>query len=142
MILAGEVLVNEVPVSKSGTQVSVDAAIRLRRDPNPFVSRGGLKLQAALERFRPSLEGRIAMDVGASTGGFTDCLLQGGVSKVYAVDVGYGQLAWKIAQDPRVVVLDRQNIRTMDPALVPDPIEVLVAERLAVRPLWFHVETR
>ncbi len=110
-VMAGDVFIGEERVDKAGTQVPVDADIDLRGDDMPYVSRGGLKLQAALEAFDFDPSGRTAIDVGASTGGFTDCLLQRGARKVYAVDVGYGQLAWKLRNDDRVVVLERENIR-------------------------------
>lgn len=113
VILAGEVVVDEHKLDKPGAMVASDALIRVKGEER-FVSRGGLKLQAALDAF-PELQvaGRVCIDVGASTGGFTDCLLQAGAAKVHAVDVGYGQLAWKLAADPRVVVHDRQNIRKL-----------------------------
>ena len=121
LILAGAVLVDDVVVDKAGTKVPVTATLRLRGDDIPFVSRGGLKLQKALEVFPVNVKHRIAIDVGASTGGFTDCLLQNGAGKVYAVDVGYGQLAWSLRTDPRVVNLERTNIRTLSP----DHLDVL-----------------
>ncbi len=111
LILAGRVLVDDQTVDKVGTQVYLDSSIRLRGEDIPFVSRGGLKLAKALEHFDVAITGRIAIDVGASTGGFTDCLLQNGAAKVVAVDVGYGQLAWKLREDTRVVNLERTNIR-------------------------------
>jgi 23S rRNA (cytidine1920-2'-O)/16S rRNA (cytidine1409-2'-O)-methyltransferase len=92
------------------------------------VSRGGLKLEHALDTFSLAVDGRVAMDVGASTGGFTDCLLQRGAIRVYAVDVGYGQLAWKLRQDPRVVVIERQNIRSLPAGLIPEPIQVATVD--------------
>ena len=116
LILAGQVVVGEHAVDKAGTRVEVDAAIRLKGDDLPFVSRGGVKLAHALDAFAIAVAGRIAIDVGASTGGFTDCLLQRGAARVYAVDVGYGQLAWKLRDDPRVVCLERTNIRLLTPA--------------------------
>jgi len=116
LILAGQVVVGEHAVDKAGTRVEVDAAIRLKGDDLPFVSRGGVKLAHALDVFAIAVAGRIAIDVGASTGGFTDCLLQRGAARVYAVDVGYGQLAWKLRADPRVVCLERTNIRLLTPA--------------------------
>jgi len=128
IIIAGQVLVNGQKQEKSGALVPIDADIRILGDTNPYVSRGGLKLEAALKEFRISVEGRTALDVGASTGGFTDCMLQQGCAKVYAVDVGYGQLAWKLRQDPRVVVIERTNIRDMDQSLVPDPIDIVVVD--------------
>ncbi len=115
LILAGKVLVNDRVVDKAGTQVATDAAVRLRGEDIPFVSRGGLKLDGALNHFGVEVGGRIALDVGASTGGFTDCLLQRGALKVFAVDVGYGQLAWKLREDPRVVNMERTNIRDLNP---------------------------
>src|SRR5690606_8316888 len=108
--MAGEVLVDEQVVDKPGTQVRVAADLRVRQ-PLKYVSRGGVKLEAALEAFALDVTGLTAVDVGASTGGFTDCLLQRGAASVYAVDVGYGQLAWKLRQDERVVPLERTNIR-------------------------------
>ena len=113
---------------KAGTLVEEDAALRIIGETPPFVSRGGLKLEAALKEFRITVEDKIALDVGASTGGFTDCLLQHGVKKVYAVDVGYGQMAWKLRQDSRVVTIERTNIRGIEPALLPDPIDIAVAD--------------
>jgi len=116
LILAGQVMVGDHVVDKAGTQVGHDAAIRVRGEDLPYVSRGGVKLAHALEAFAIEVAGRTALDVGASTGGFTDCLLQRGAAKVYAVDVGYGQLAWKLREDPRVVCLERTNIRHLQPA--------------------------
>ena len=110
LILAGEVLVNETVVDKAGSLVSEDASIRLLEKP-PFVSRGGIKLAHALDQFRLDVTSLVALDVGASTGGFTDCLLQRGASRVYAVDVGYGQLDYRLRTDPRVVVMERVNAR-------------------------------
>jgi 23S rRNA (cytidine1920-2'-O)/16S rRNA (cytidine1409-2'-O)-methyltransferase len=113
LIMAGEVLVNGQPVTKPGTRVPVGAEISVVQRP-PYVSRGGEKLAAALDRFAIDPTGWVCADVGASTGGFTDCLLQAGADKVYAVDVGYGQLAWSIRQDARVVVMERVNARHLD----------------------------
>ncbi len=129
--MAGHVLVDEQPVTKPGAQVRAEASIRIRGDNNPYVSRGGLKLRGALDVFAAeglALAGRIVMDVGASTGGFTDCLLQAGVARVHAVDVGYGQLAWKLASDHRVVVHDRSNIRKMDPSQIEDTVDLIVVD--------------
>jgi len=114
LILAGEVVVNDHVVDKAGMLVSCDAKIRLKGAGLPYVSRGGLKLQKALDEFRITVEGLTALDVGASTGGFTDCLLQRGARRVFAVDVGYGQLAWKLRQDERVVCMERTNIRFLE----------------------------
>ncbi len=110
LIMAGEVLVNETVRDKAGQTFPVDAVLRVR-NALPYVSRGGLKIAAALDEFKMDVQGRIAVDVGASTGGFTDCLLQRGAAHVYAIDVGYGQLAWKLRSDPRVTVMERTNIR-------------------------------
>ena len=111
MIMAGKILVNGQRVDKAGTLIPADAQIKILGEEIPFVSRGGLKLQKALDVFAIDLRGKIATDIGASTGGFTDCMLQRGAAKVYAVDVGYGQLAWKLRQDERVVNMERTNIR-------------------------------
>ncbi len=124
LLMAGLVLVDDVPVTKSGKLVREDAAVRIKGMDHPYVSRGGVKLAHAIVHFGCDIRGKICLDVGASTGGFTDCLLQNGAAKVYAVDVGYGQLAGKIAGDPRVVVIDRQNIRHLDPSLIPEPVGV------------------
>jgi 23S rRNA (cytidine1920-2'-O)/16S rRNA (cytidine1409-2'-O)-methyltransferase len=113
LIMAGEVLVNQQVYDKPGQRIPVDAPIRLR-PTLPYVSRGGLKLAAALAAFPLDVTGLVAVDVGASTGGFTDCLLQHGAAQVYAIDVSYGELAWKLRIDPRVVVLERTNIRHLE----------------------------
>lgn len=110
LIMAGEVFVNDTVHDKPGQSVFDDVAVRIRT-VLPYVSRGGLKLAAALDEFQIEVQGKIAMDVGASTGGFTDCLLQRGAALLYAIDVGYGQLAWKLRNDARVVVMERTNIR-------------------------------
>jgi 23S rRNA (cytidine1920-2'-O)/16S rRNA (cytidine1409-2'-O)-methyltransferase len=124
VILAGLVEVNGLKVSKAGQNVAEAADVRLLTNDMPFVSRGGIKLQHAISHFQLNLANTVAMDVGASTGGFTDCLLQHGVRRVYAVDVGYGQLAWKLRQDSRVIVLERQNIRYLPANLIAEPIQV------------------
>lgn len=111
LILAKEVRVNDSYPDKADFPVGEEAQIRLKNEDNPYVSRGGLKLRGALTEFHLDVNGKTAFDVGASTGGFTDCLLQAGVRKVYALDVGYGQLAWKLRADPRVVVIERTNVR-------------------------------
>jgi 23S rRNA (cytidine1920-2'-O)/16S rRNA (cytidine1409-2'-O)-methyltransferase len=126
LIRAGAVLVDEVPRDKPATQVDRDAVIRLRGRDHPYVGRGGLKLEAALDAFRVDPAGLICADLGSSTGGFTDCLLQRGAAKSYCVDVGYGQLAWKLRQDPRVVVMERTNARHLES--LPDPIALVVAD--------------
>ena len=116
LILARAIKVNEVCLDRADTLVSVDSEIKIKGSDNPYVSRGGLKLKGALDEFELNVEGLVALDVGASTGGFTDCLLQAGAKNVYALDVGYGQLAWKLRQDKRVVVIERTNIRHYDGA--------------------------
>ena len=113
MIMAGKILVNGQKVDKAGTLIAPDAEIRILGEEMPFVSRGGLKLQKALDVFKIILSGKIAVDVGASTGGFTDCMLQHGAKKVYAIDVGYGQLAWKLRSNVQVVNMERTNIRNV-----------------------------
>ncbi|NIQ00830.1 MAG: TlyA family rRNA (cytidine-2'-O)-methyltransferase, partial [Nitrospinaceae bacterium] len=113
LILAGQVRVNGEAADKPGRMVADDATIEVAGDPNPYVSRGGLKLEQALKAFGIDPAGWTAVDIGASTGGFTDCLLQHGAAKVYAVDVGYGQLDWKLQSDSRVVRLDRTNARQL-----------------------------
>ncbi|MFO7570425.1 MAG: TlyA family RNA methyltransferase [Smithellaceae bacterium] len=114
LILARAVKVNGVCLDKADTRTPVDADIQIKGAENPFVSRGGLKLQGALRHFALDVTGFCVLDAGASTGGFTDCLLQAGARRVFAVDVGYGQLAWKLRQDPRVTVIERTNIRYYD----------------------------
>ena len=115
MIMAGLVEVDNVLIDKPGHFVSESASVLLKKKYPPYVSRGGLKLEAALKHFPVDVEGRALLDVGASTGGFTDCLLKHGARKVFAVDVGYGQLDWKLRQDPRVRVLEKTNIRYLRP---------------------------
>lgn len=127
-IMAGDVRIGDRIIDKAGTRVPLDADIELRGDEMPYVSRGGLKLEQALDAFDVVVEDRVAMDVGASTGGFTDCLLQRGARRVYAVDVGYGQLAWKLRNDERVVVLERENIRHLAREKVPEAIELAVID--------------
>jgi 23S rRNA (cytidine1920-2'-O)/16S rRNA (cytidine1409-2'-O)-methyltransferase len=120
LVMAGEVLVGDRPVTKPGTAVPAESELRLRTRASAYVSRGGEKLAGALDAFGLVVEGCVALDVGASTGGFTDCLLRRGARRVIAVDVGYGQLAWTLRQDARVVVLERVNARTLDPAGLPE----------------------
>ncbi|MBW2039204.1 MAG: TlyA family RNA methyltransferase [Deltaproteobacteria bacterium] len=128
LILAGAVLVDGQREDKAGTLVCPEAVIRITHDPQPYVSRGGLKLEKALEFFSINPQGKVAMDVGASTGGFTDCLLQRGARRVYAVDVGYGQLAWKLQQDPRVINLQRHNIRHLSWEEVGEEVDLAVID--------------
>lgn len=123
IIMAGDVLVEGQPVTKAGLRISEHADITTKKGC-PYVSRGGLKLEGALSAFELDVRDKICLDVGASTGGFTDCLLQKGAGKVYAVDVGYGQLAWRLRQDDRVVVIERANIRYLPAATVPEPIDL------------------
>jgi len=128
LILAGQVLDGDRPVDKAGDLVAAQATLRLRGEPMPFVSRGGLKLAHALATFGIEVTDLVAVDVGASTGGFTDCLLQRGARRVYCIDVGHGQLDWKIASDPRVVVIDRTNIRLMPPERIPERCALAVVD--------------
>ena len=125
LIMAGEVLIGSERADKPAQAVPPDADVRVRA-ALPFVSRGGLKLDAALEQFELDVSSYVCADVGASTGGFTDCLLQRGAARVYAIDVGYGQLAWRLRQDPRVVVMERTNARHLD--ALSEPIELAVIE--------------
>lgn len=123
-IMAGQVLVNEQKIDKTGTQVAPDAAIRLLGGDLKYVSRGGLKLEKAVGCFNLDLTGKIAADIGASTGGFTDCALQNGAARVYAIDVGYGQLAWKLRSDERVVNMERTNVRYLEADSLPEKVDV------------------
>jgi 23S rRNA (cytidine1920-2'-O)/16S rRNA (cytidine1409-2'-O)-methyltransferase len=124
LVLAGLVFAGEQRVDKPGTRLPVDAPLAVRGEDHPYVSRGGVKLAAALDALGLDVRGLTALDVGASTGGFTDCLLQRGARRVYAVDVGYGQLAWKLRRDPRVVSLERTNVRTLAPARFSEPLDL------------------
>lgn len=128
LILARAVKVNETYPDKAGAPVSPDVEIHIKGEDNPYVSRGGLKLSGALKEFNLNVEGVVAFDVGASTGGFTDCLLQSGARKVYALDVGYGQLAWRLREDKRVVVIERTNIRYYDGADLDEQIDLAVID--------------
>jgi 23S rRNA (cytidine1920-2'-O)/16S rRNA (cytidine1409-2'-O)-methyltransferase len=128
LILAGQVLVDGQPATKAGAAVDTAAEIVLREPDHPYVSRGGLKLVKGLDAFAIDPQGAAALDVGASTGGFTDVLLKRGARRVYAIDVGYGQLAWSLRQDARVVVLERENVRSMDVGKVPEPCDLAVID--------------
>jgi 23S rRNA (cytidine1920-2'-O)/16S rRNA (cytidine1409-2'-O)-methyltransferase len=128
LIMAGDVLVDDHVVSKAGTDVAEDAVVRLRAAASAYASRGGEKLAGALDMFGLDLTDRIVVDVGASTGGFTDVCLRRGARRVIAVDVGYGQLAWSLRQDPRVTVLDRTNARSLEAAMMPAPPDVAVVD--------------
>ncbi len=121
-IMAGLVYVDGQKEDKPGSTFQTDANIEVRGKTNPYVSRGGLKLEKALSTFDVSVEGKVCADVGASTGGFTDCLLQHGAKKVYAIDVGKGQLDWKLRQDPRVICMEKTNIRYVRPSDIGEPI--------------------
>ena len=122
LIMAGQVYVDGQKADKPGDTFSEDAAVEVRGKGLPYVSRGGLKLEKAMREFGLQLQGRTCMDIGASTGGFTDCMLQNGAQRVYSVDVGYGQLAWSLRTDPRVVNLERTNARYLTREQVPEEI--------------------
>lgn len=128
LIMSGEVYVNGQKSDKAGTPVEDEAVVELRGNPCPYVSRGGLKLEKALRDFGVDPTGFVCSDSGASTGGFTDCLLQKGAKKVFAIDVGYGQLAWSIRQDPRVVCMERTNIRYVTPDDLGEPLDLSVID--------------
>jgi 23S rRNA (cytidine1920-2'-O)/16S rRNA (cytidine1409-2'-O)-methyltransferase len=128
MIMAGRVLVDQRPCDKPGAQFPDDVTITVKGEDLPYVSRGGLKLEAALNAIPMDCAGWVCLDVGASTGGFTDCLLQHGAVRVFAVDVGYGQLAWSLRTDKRVKVIERTNIRKMDPALITEPVDLVTID--------------
>jgi 23S rRNA (cytidine1920-2'-O)/16S rRNA (cytidine1409-2'-O)-methyltransferase len=123
-ILAGDVLVNDQPLTKAGTLVDAQAAIRIKSKVAPYASRGGSKLEAALQQFGIDVVGKIVIDVGASSGGFTDCLLAHGARQVFAVDVGYGQLDWRLRNDPRVIVFEKTNIRHLELKALPCPADL------------------
>jgi 23S rRNA (cytidine1920-2'-O)/16S rRNA (cytidine1409-2'-O)-methyltransferase len=124
LIMEGNVLVNGAPLTKAGSLVNAGSLIELKGGEIPYVSRGGLKLEAALLHFGIDFQGLIAMDVGSSTGGFTDCMLKRGALKVYCIDVGYGQLDWSLRNDPRVVLLERTNIRYLEKERIHDMIDI------------------
>jgi 23S rRNA (cytidine1920-2'-O)/16S rRNA (cytidine1409-2'-O)-methyltransferase len=122
LIMEGRVFVEDKPVTKAGTMITPGARIELKGEELPYVSRGGLKLEAALAHFGIDLRDKIVMDVGSSTGGFTDCMLQKGARKVYCIDVGYGQLSWPLRKDPRVILHERTNIRYLRREKIPEVI--------------------
>lgn len=128
LVMAGEVVVGEHRVDKPGAPIADDTPVRVRGKGHGYVSRGALKLVHGLDHFGVAVTGRTALDLGASTGGFTEVLLERGARRVYAVDVGRDQLAWRLRQDPRVVSLEQTHARDLTPALVPEPIELLVAD--------------
>lgn len=128
MIMAGKVFVNGQRIDKPGYSVSSKDLIECKAEEMPYVSRGGLKLEAALQHFGLAVTSATCIDVGASTGGFTDCLLQHGAKRIYAVDVGYGQLAWKIRQDPRVIVIERTNVRHLTADAIPERVDIITID--------------
>ena len=128
LILAGLVNCGERRVDKPGEQLAAGVALALRGRDHPWVSRGGVKLASALDHFRITVQGHVALDIGASTGCFTEVLLSRGVRRVYAVDVGHGQLAWKLRQDPRVVVLERLNARHLTREHIPEPVDLITCD--------------
>ena len=128
LVMAGKVFSGERKLEKPGQPVAEDLALEVRGQEHPWVSRGGLKLEKGLTAFAIDVAGMVCLDVGASTGGFTDVLLTNGAAKVYAVDVGHGQLAWKLRSDDRVVVLERTNARYLDDEIIPDPIDLVVCD--------------
>jgi 23S rRNA (cytidine1920-2'-O)/16S rRNA (cytidine1409-2'-O)-methyltransferase len=128
LVLAGKVLVDDQKVEKAGAQVTAESAIRLLGDDLKFVGRGGLKLERALEHWQIAVEGKVCLDVGASTGGFTDCLLQRGAARVIAVDTGYGQMDFKLRQDPRVRLLEKTNARYLSRDAVGETVDLIVMD--------------
>lgn len=128
VIMSGDVYINGQKADKAGQSFETTAEIEVRGDACPYVSRGGLKLEKALRNFKIDPTGYVCSDSGASTGGFTDCLLQSGAKKVFAIDVGYGQLAWKIRNDPRVVTMERTNIRYVTPEQIGEPLDLSVVD--------------
>ncbi len=142
MIMAGKVLVNGIKVDKPGTQVNHDARIEVKAPDHPYVSRGGLKLEKALQSFPVSVQDAVCLDIGASTGGFTDCLLKFGAKKVFALDVGYGQIDWSLRQNDRVVVIERTNIRHLSYEAIGQPMDAVVADTsfISLKPLSRQAE--
>jgi len=128
LILAGLVSCGERRIDKPGEQLAANAALALKGRDHPWVSRGGVKLAHALSRFRITVDGHVALDIGASTGGFTEVLLEHGARRVYAVDVGHGQLAWKLREDPRVIVHERLNARYLTRADIPEPLDIITCD--------------
>jgi len=128
LIMAGAVFSGERKLAKAGEMLAQDAAVEVRGKDHPWVSRGGIKLDHGLTHFGFDATGAVALDVGSSTGGFTDVLLSRGAAKVYAVDVGTNQLAWKLRQDPRVVVHEQTNARSLDASVIPEPVDIVVCD--------------
>src|SRR5438876_221875 len=127
LILAGQVLVDGQKADKAGHNISIDSRIEVLESPK-YVGRGGLKLEAALDQFQIQTAGKVCLDIGSSTGGFTDCLLQRGAARVYAIDVGTGQLDWKLRNDPRVIVQEQVNARFLSREQIPEPIHLAVCD--------------
>src|SRR4030067_48841 len=128
LIMSGRVLVNGQKIDKAGALIEADADVRIIGEDIKYVSRGGIKLEKALLEFKTDVKDKIAIDIGASTGGFTDCLLQSGAKKVYAVDVGYGILAWKLRNDPRIVNIEKTNIRYLDKSFIKEKAEIITID--------------
>lgn len=128
LIMAGQVFSGERRLDKPGLTIAADAPLELRGQDHPWVSRGGIKLAHAIDHFSIEVSGRVCLDIGASTGGFTDVLLHHGAARVYAVDVGHGQLAWKLRQDPRVVVMERTNARYLTMEQIPEPVDLIACD--------------
>src|SRR4051812_5050271 len=128
LIMAGAVFSGERKLSKAGDMLAEDALLEVRGKDHPWVSRGGIKLDHGLTHFGFDVTGAVALDVGSSTGGFTDVLLSRGAEKVYAVDVGTNQLAWKLRQDPRVIVHEQTNAKTLDETIIADPVDIIVCD--------------
>jgi 23S rRNA (cytidine1920-2'-O)/16S rRNA (cytidine1409-2'-O)-methyltransferase len=128
LILSGRVTVDGRPAGKAGDRVDASAGIEVRGAEHPYVGRGGVKLAGALDRFGIDPRGRVALDVGASTGGFTDCLLQRGAARVYALDVGHGQIHYRLRNDPRVVVMEKINARNLSPGLIPEKVTLATVD--------------
>src|SRR6266404_8898564 len=134
LVMAGLVFAGAARVDKPGARVRSDVALEVRGEDHPYVSRGGVKLASVLDALALDVRDAVVLDVGASTGGFTDCLLQRGARRVYAVDVGYGQLAWKLREDPRVVSLERTNVRELGPERIPESIDVATVDASFISP--------
>lgn len=128
LIMAGKVLVNGQKIDKAGALIDADADIRIVGEEIKYVSRGGIKLEKAILEFKADVKDKVCIDIGASTGGFTDCLLRSGAKKVYAVDVGYGLLAWKLRNDPRIVNIEKTNIRYLDKSLIKEKADIITID--------------
>ena len=128
LIMEGKVIVNGIAVTKAGTMVNRDSVIVLKDGDNPYVGRGGLKLKAALDNFHINPADKVIMDIGCSTGGFTDCVLKENARKVFAIDVGYGQIDWSLRQNPKVILLEKTNIRYLEKEKIPEPVDLIVID--------------